>query len=235
MNILKTIKDIIAPKKCYSCKKEWHFLCPECLQKRQLHSEICYICKKPSKNFLLHYNCKKGTILEYFEKIIILAHYKDNYIAKLIKDSKYNHKKDILEDMAHYLSSHILHFDNLLPKEEYIIIAPPMYFLKKWKRGYNHSEILAKHIAEKLQILYDFSLVKKIKYTRQQSHLTKEQREKNIISSFSLTKNANQKIQWKNIIIVDDVVSTWATIGEIARVLKKAWVKKIIALIIASD
>ena len=52
--MFKFIKDIIAPKKCYSCKEEWHFLCEECFWKIEKHyffDQICYKCKKYSKNF----------------------------------------------------------------------------------------------------------------------------------------------------------------------------------------
>jgi ComF family protein len=233
MDIIKFIKDIIAPKRCYSCQKEWHFLCQDCLQKRQLQKEFCYVCKKESKNYFLHTDCKKWTIFENFEKIIILLHYNDSYIAKLIKDSKFNKKKDILEDFAYYLLDLLRKNENR--KEEYTIVVPPMYFLKKWKRGYNHSELLGKYIAKIGWIPYDFSLVKKIKYTRQQSHLSKEQREKNILHSFVCTQYGKEKIQWKNIILVDDVISTGATLWELAKILKQNWAKKIIALVIASD
>jgi competence protein ComFC len=186
-------------------------------------------------DFLLHRQCKKGNLLQSLEKIILLAHYKDSYIARLIKDAKYYHKKDILEDMGKYLAEQFAKYEEIKEKESYIITAPPMYFLKKWKRSYNHSEILWKHIANILWIEAYFKLLKKTKYTKQQSRLSQKDREKNILSSFVFNEKAREKIIGKTIIIVDDVISTWATISEMAHILQKNWAKKIIALIIASD
>ena len=132
--MFKFLKDLIAPKKCYSCNKEWHFLCEKCLSKMSNFESICYICKWRSDNFNVHENCTNNV---YYEKIIILSHYKNKIISKLIKDLKFYNKKDIAEDLWNYLSE--LFFENEIYKntDNYIIIFPPMWFLKKLKRWYN--------------------------------------------------------------------------------------------------
>jgi len=56
---------------------------------------ICYCCKGKSDYFNIHKNCKKDV---YYDKIIILSHYKNKTISKLIKDLKFYGKKDIAED-----------------------------------------------------------------------------------------------------------------------------------------
>jgi predicted amidophosphoribosyltransferase len=56
---------------------------------------ICYVCKGRSDNFNVHKKCK---IDVYYDKIIILSHYKNKIMSKLIKDLKFYSKKDIAED-----------------------------------------------------------------------------------------------------------------------------------------
>jgi predicted amidophosphoribosyltransferase len=56
---------------------------------------ICYLCKGRSEYFNIHTNCKNDV---YYDKIIILSHYKNKIISKLIKDLKFYAKKDIAED-----------------------------------------------------------------------------------------------------------------------------------------
>jgi predicted amidophosphoribosyltransferase len=56
---------------------------------------ICYVCKGRSNNFNIHDKCKRNV---YYDKIIILSHYKNKIISKLIKDLKFYSKKDIAED-----------------------------------------------------------------------------------------------------------------------------------------
>ena len=86
MNIFKIIKDIISPKKCYSCKQEWHFLCLKCLQNCKNFESECYICKNPSKNFEIHKDCWDWL---YYQKVILLTHYKNPVIKKLITHAKF--------------------------------------------------------------------------------------------------------------------------------------------------
>lgn len=234
--IFKIIKNIISPKKCYSCKKEWHFLCKKCLDEIWYFQSICPVCKKKSDNFEVHENCKNKNI--FYDKIIILTHYKNKIIKKLIKDAKFYHLKDILEDLSVYLWEKLLEnikLHSLKEKQNLLLISTPMFFLKKIMRWYNQSEILVKNISKNFLINYDLKLIKKTKLTKSQSHLKRIERIKNLKNAFILNEKKLKKYKNKTFIIVDDVVSTWSTINEIAKLLKSNWVKKVYAICIASD
>lgn len=229
--LLKFLKNLIAPKKCYSCGQLWHFLCPECQQKQNNHKPFCYLCKKESANFKIHQTCHDDDF--FLDNLIVLTHYNNKIIKKLIKDSKYYWKKDILEDFSVYLWDLLL--KNIDKKEEYIIIPRPMFFIKKIFRWYNQAEILAKNIAKYVDMEFQNNIVKKIKYTKSQSKLHRWERLKNLENTFKINKKGISKIKEKKVIIVDDVVSTWTTINEIAKLLKQNWVNEVLWLIIASD
>ena len=232
MNIFNIIKDILAPKKCYSCWEEWHFLCEDCFNKIWYFESICPVCKERTRDFEVHFYCKKETIS--LDKVIILTHYQNKTIKKLIKDAKFYGKKDILEDMALYLWEKL--FDHIEENTQDIILIPtPMYFWKKLKRWYNQSEILVKNMSKICQIDYNNSLIKKVRNTKAQSHLSKIERMENLQKAFSLDEKLIQNLKNKTFIIVDDVVSTGSTLHEIATLLKKHSVKKIYWLCIASD
>lgn len=230
--MFKFLKDLIAPKKCYSCNKQWHFLCEECLSKMSNFEPICYCCKGKSDYFDIHKNCKKDV---YYDKIIVLSHYKNKTISKLIKDLKFYCKKDISEDFWNYLSE--LFFENEIYKntDNYILIFPPMSFIKKLKRWYNHSEIIAKVISKNTNIKIEKWYIKKVKTTRQQSTLKRQDRVINLNNSFKIANKKIDNIDKKIFIIVDDVISTGSTINELSKILKEKWVKKVIWLIVASD
>lgn len=230
--MFKFLLDIIAPKKCYSCKKEWHFLCERCLSNMSNFSPICYVCKEKSNNFEVHDKCLKWV---YYDKIILLSHYKNHSISKLIKDLKFYQKRDISEDFWLYLSR--LFLDNEIYKntDNYIIVFPPMWFLKRLTRWYNHSELMAKIISKDLGIKLEKNLIKKVKSTKQQSKLNRNDRLLNLTDSFKLNDNNITNKYNKTIVIVDDVISTGSTINELSKIFKNAWYKRIIWLIIASD
>lgn len=230
--MFKLIKDIIAPKKCYSCQKEWHFLCDKCILKIDRFRSTCYVCKHSSDNFEIHEKCKKNV---YFDKLIIFSHYKDNIIKNLIKKSKFYSWKDILEDLWEYLSDSLILNKKLKNKWEYTIVSVPMYFLRRFKRWYNHSDILAKQVSKESWIIYNKKIIKRIKNTFQQSKLSKKERERNLKLSFKFHNKYLSDIKNKRIILVDDVVSTWTTLNEISKLLKIAWAKEVVALVVASD
>jgi competence protein ComFC len=110
-----------------------------------------------------------------------------------------------------------------------------MYFFKRILRWYNPSKILAKNISEKLWIWLENNIFKKIKYTKSQKFLSRQDRWTNLDNSLEINKKQLDKIVDKNIIIVDDIISTWATLNQMAKILKKNKAKKIIALVVASD
>ena len=232
MKFIDFIKNVIAPKKCYSCQKLWHFLCPDCFLKLNNHKAYCYLCKRESYTYKIHESCKNDNF--FIDKVMVLTHYKNNLIKKLIKDAKYHNRKDILDDFSFYLSELLLKNcdDNL---EDYIIVSRPMFCLKKLFRWYNQADILAKFISTKIKIVYYNDLVLKIKYTKSQSRLSRQDRLKNLWNSFKINKKYLNIINWKKLIIVDDVISTWTTLNEISKILNNNKISKNIALTIASD
>lgn len=228
--IISFIKDIFAPKECYFCKQEWHFFCLECYKKIPTIPPICYVCKKKSPHFDLHKDCR-----EYLDvhNLMIMFWYKN--VKKLIKDSKYYAKKDILEDIGQYMWEFLLEYLAPLNKENYIILPVPMNFWRKSKRWYNHADILAKHLSKWSWISYNTKIVKRIKNTLQQSKLTRNQRLSNLNWAFQIDQKHKHLLKNKHVIIVDDVVSTGVTFSEIISVIDKDEVKSIHCLAIASD
>ncbi len=237
--MFKFIKDIIAPKKCYSCNIEWYFLCTDCFEKIEKHyyfDEICYRCKKYSKNFEVHKKCKTKI---FYNKTIILTHYKIKIIKKLIKDFKFYYRRDISEDLWELLIEKMIKYMWKELKEfkqkDFVVISTPMSFFRKLMRGYNHSELLAEYISLNLWFRFEKNLILKNKNTRQQSKLSRQNRMTNLLKAFKINKNKVDIIDKKIIILIDDVISTGSTVNEISKILKKYNPKKIIIIAVASD
>lgn len=232
MKIFKFLLDIVSPKKCYSCKKEWSFICEDCFSKIYDFEEKCYVCKKFSKNFEIHTDCKEKV---FYDKILVLKHYKNPLIQKLVKDWKFYGKTEILEEFSFFMCKKFFKNENTEKLDEFLVISIPSYFLRKLKRWYNSSEVLAKSFVKFSKINYEKNLLKKVKQTKQQSKLNRKERLENLKNSFELNKNFLKNIKNKKILIIDDVISTWSTLNEISSILKQNWVRKIIWITIASD
>ena len=229
--MIQIIKNILSPKKCYSCKKEWHFLCNACESKVVDFPASCFVCKRQSEEYKIHEKCKNNTV--YYDKIIIKYYYSWKYISKMVKDAKFYHKKDILTDFWAELSEHLS--NNCIDIENSIIMPVPLHFLKKWKRWYNQSEVLCESISSELNMNYYKNILYKKKHTRQQSKLSKKKRLHNLKNSFMVHNKYIDIIDKKQIILVDDIVSTGSTLNEISQVLKAAWARKIVCICIASN
>lgn len=100
-----------------------------------------------------------------------------------------------------------------------VFVPVPLHFFRKWKRGYNQSDlianILSKHVGGKVQ-----RLLRRKRHTPSQTSLTKAQRKENVRGAFGLRWFA--KIDPRAMyVLTDDVFTTGSTLSECARVLKE--------------
>jgi ComF family protein len=123
--------------------------------------------------------------------------------------------------------SGILKNDFYLHDADYL--APvPLFWWKKLRRTYNQAELLSKIINKESGIPVLNCLVR-VKNTRTQTRLDHKKRQENVKNAFRLKKGIS--IRNKKIIIIDDVMTTGATIKECARVLKENGAEEVYSLV----
>ena len=114
-----------------------------------------------------------------------------------------------------------------------IIIVVPISKKRQKERGYNQSELIAKEISKMLSIKIEKNIIKKLKNTPPQSSLNKEQRQENIRGVYKVFNI--EKIENKNILIIDDIYTTGSTVNECSKMLRKAQPRKVDVLVLAKD
>lgn len=107
----------------------------------------------------------------------------------------------------------------------------PMTPQAEYDRGFNQSKIIAEELAEKLGLTLLVDAVRKVKETPEQKTLNRREREKNLAGCFKANKKV---VSGKNIILVDDVLTTGATADEVTTQLLKAGASKVFLATIAS-
>lgn len=112
-----------------------------------------------------------------------------------------------------------------------MIVPVPIHHLKKAERGYNQSDYIVKGLSKSLNISYSTKLLKRTRLTESQTHLHIDERAKNVANAFKV-RNA-KKIIGKNILLVDDVITTGATTQECGRALVNGGAKTVYACSIA--
>ena len=194
---------------CTNCSKELtERLPPFCLRcGRQLKGddELKTICA----------DCENDT--PHFDRAWSACHY-EGALKNLIHDFKYKKITSLSKDFAILTINFMKKYN--IGKESQIILSVPMHPRKLFKREVNHADILARTIGKGLGIAYSGSVLKKIKNTPPQSKLKREDRIKNLQSSFSL-KNSSL-ISGRNILLVDDLFTTGSTVNECAMLLKNS-------------
>ncbi len=113
-----------------------------------------------------------------------------------------------------------------------IIIPVPLFRSKQKQRGYNQAELMAEQVAKILKVPCEKRLLIKSSATKSQSMLKRTERLLNLEDSFMSIND--ELIANKNILLVDDIVTTGSTVNQCSKVLKKAGAVKVIAGVIAT-
>jgi len=216
--------DLIFPKRCVSCGAFGKYICNKCFAKIEfVEKPICPICQRQAIGGKTHPRCTGKFRLD---GLVVACKYKGP-IKLAIKKVKYKWVYDIEKVLVNLLASQIWKFD--LPQDSILIPIPLSKKRKNW-RGFNQAEILAKTLSKKFNVSYSASLIRMID-TRTQVGLTKEERRENVKGAFAGRKAQGKRD--KNIILVDDVYTSGATMMEAAKVLKNGGAGNVWAMTVA--
>lgn len=138
----------------------------------------------------------------------LLIYREESPYKKIIHLFKYNNFKGLGSFMGEMLARRLS--ESRLYNDIDIIIPVPLHPLKKWKRGYNQSSILAKSIGKILNVPVEERALKRRRFTATQTKKDAQHRWENVKSAF-IIKNRGL-IEGKHVLLVDDVLTTGATL-----------------------
>lgn len=208
---LKTeLLDLIFPKKCLGCHQEGEWICESCFQKILKEKSII----RQLKNL----------------RVYACGSYKTKIFQNIINYLKYHGITDLAPEGAKIMVSLISTNDN---QNFDLITSIPLHRKRLNQRTFNQAELLAREISKLLKIEYA-DLLNRQRYSESQTHLSDEERRKNVERIFIPIKTQAQKMIGKKILLIDDVVTSGATIEEAAKILIKNGVYKVTGLCLAS-
>lgn len=162
--------------------------------------------------------CYLDTILAIFEF--------NQTVQVLIHEVKYCRAEKLASRLARYAYTQI---NVPLPwKNGDLVIPVPLFRIREKERGFNQSMAIARGFFPESNYSHQTEVVSRAKPTVSQTELNRNERLKNIHQAFVVSQP--QMIREKDVVLVDDVVTTGATLNECARVLKEAGAGKIWAL-----
>ncbi len=221
---------ILLPPLCVICKKviniknDNYMVCKNCYNLIQpITTLFCQRCGKPLPDGGMYcYFCKLNDTKHWFEYIRAAGVY-TGVLKELVHKLKYHVKDYLCKVLAKFYFEQL---KNQLPWNEIDYIVPvPLHFINKWRRGYNQSELISKELGKitKKQVKPDLLL--RIRKTKTQVGLSREQRLTNLSNAFKYNKKYN--LMDKNILLVDDVCTTATTINQCSEVLIRSGANKV--------
>lgn len=219
MNILEVITRFIAPHECLVCKKENKLVCDWCVQDcfPALPSR-CFMCKKFTKDNSTCDACRRHTKIKH---CWVVTDY-DSVAKELITKYKFVRAKD-----SHGIIGEAM--TGLLPDlpQDTLVIPVPTATVRVRMRGYDHAQLIARDIATSKSLHYA-PTISRLTQTRQVGS-DKKHRLTQLQNAF-FVRNA-PALKGKDVLIVDDITTTGATLNCLAGVLYKAGARQINAVV----
>ncbi len=230
-SLLADLAGLIYPNVCQFCEKEIAtakegYVCERCKSNvKYIEPPFCERCGKPyygsiTVKFICS-DCKSSKI--YFDRARSAVEYED-IVKKAVHLYKYKGALWIEPMLAEILTTTIQ--KDLNPSEWDSVIPVPLHFVKYNERGFNQAERLSISISKATAIPVNKNVLKRIKYTETQTALNRTKRSENVKNAF-VVKDKSGWLNGKRIILVDDIMTTGATVNECARMLRRAGVAKI--------
>ncbi|GAB4283916.1 MAG: hypothetical protein Kow0081_0780 [Candidatus Dojkabacteria bacterium] len=178
----------------------------------------CHVCGGKCLHGLAHTDCLEQTNLDG----LIHVTYYNNLAKDLIKFGKYEFYFEIFYEIGEIMSEFLVKFFKF---KQPLLVPIPLYKRKLRQRGFNQAEIIAQRISEKTKI-ESINLLQRIKSTKTQVGMHYLERKSNLINSFKVSAKVGSFLD-REIILVDDVFTSGATLEECAKILKENGISKV--------
>ena len=229
--LLEKLRKVSAQRSCTcdACGREVFSyptprLCEQCLQSMIVNDGFqCEKCGRATRGEGVCSTCKKARP-EFQKGASALAYF--DFSAMLV-----NRFKNGKRHLSNYFAEEMEKVLDRLPKREYVLVPVPLTKQKRRLRGYNQAEELALRLSELTGYACKLDLLEK-KRDGEQKQRSFQQRRESVVGSFRVTDRAYCK--GKDFLLIDDVMTSGATLSEIASRLLRAGAASVCALALSA-
>lgn len=206
-DIPKSIIDIFLPAYCFNCREPLQ-------ENRKIICEKCYL-SLPGIN--------KDQLQVFLERIP-QKFFDDIYItfqfSELFQQIMYFFKYQGYKEIADYFAGTL---KDSVSKEYDMVTFVPLHNTKQRERGFNQSAVIAEKFSLLSGLNFNPDLLQRTRYTVSQTKLKRSRRQQNVHGAFETKVN----LENKSVLIIDDVITTGATLNECAKILKENNAKRV--------
>lgn len=229
--ILKGCVEALTPSRCLGCPElvdRQGTLCSNCWSRITFITEPqCKICGYPFEHAISDEAICAGclhTPPPYAQARSLMAY--EETSRKIILELKHGDGTHIAPYMAQWLA-------RLLPEKPDLITPVPLHWVRLLKRGYNQSALISNALSRLLGLPLTPDLLVRSRNTPSQGGLTNKKRHQNVSTAFTVQQKNLTSLKNKNIVLIDDVFTTGATVVACSKALKRAGARCVTVLTVA--
>lgn len=202
---------------CDQTHRGKHAVCCDCQILLTPLGPSCQYCATPVPDlsyFVCGHCCKRKPHFDY----VYAAHRFEEPLRALLHEFKYREGLYLCSFLASLMASTL----PLKATQTELLIPIPMHPKRLRLRGFNQAALLTKHLSRLLSIPYSLNTCQKIINTPPQAGLAAHQRLSNLRHAFQVAP-----ISYQHVTLIDDLLTTGSTVGELAKQIKKQGVKQV--------
>lgn len=226
--------DLLLPPQCMLCTAHvtpGGTLCPDCWARIDFVTEP--MCPRTGRPFghdpgagVLSVEALEGRIA--YGRARVVARYEDG-IRELVHALKYRDRLDLARPLGHLMARS----GQCLLAEADCLVPVPLYRFRLWRRRYNQAALLARWAGAAARVPVRTDLLVRTRPTRPQVGLTGTQRRRNVSGAFAVPDHLVPEVAGRRIVLVDDVITTGATVDACVRCLRRAGAASVDVLALA--
>ncbi len=216
--MLELIISLFAPHHCIGCGDEGKLLCEPCQQSFTPVASRCYACKRLSRGGRTCDACRRNS--KVFAVYVVTRY--EGVASTLIGALKFRGARSAVDIIASQMAS-------FLPSEEYVVVHLPTASSRIRQRGFDQSRLIAERLAYRLSLPYCAVLGRSTQH--RQVGAARTQRLEQLRQSFYVRDV--RSIQGKRVLLVDDVLTTGASVEAAARQLRAAGARRVDVVVFA--
>jgi len=220
---LNPVLDFVFPQNCALCLKSGFVLCDDCLQSLPPARLSCLRCGRKNPYGLYCPGCRVRFLPDR-----VLACFKFEGAAReLIHSLKYEDITSLVHPLAWQMASMVREMEGY---DKFVLVPVPLARKRQAFRGYNQAELICRQLSKELGLEWAGILDRAKSSASQVQAGSRVERRKNIKNNFVLKNDAGVP---EKVFLVDDVITSGATVEEAAKVLKRAGAKEVVCLAVA--
>lgn len=233
LNTARLVLDIALPTLCVACREPVHGegVCAACW------SQLSFIAAPYCPRLGIPFVYDPGPELLSMEAIANPPAYSraraavryDEVAKTLVHALKYQDRTDLAPAMGRWMARAGLE----LLGEADVLVPVPLHWKRGWSRRYNQSGALARVIERQSGVKLVTEALRRVRSTQQQIGLTRTERASNVQGAFKVAPERKADIAGRRVILVDDVLTSGATVDACARALLRAKAAQVDVLVFA--